>query len=170
MAVKSAVVIGMAELEVLKGDGVFSCIGLGSCIGLFMLDPVSNVAGMVHVMLPEAFADKPVDRPGKFANTGVPELLSQMEKAGASKNRIIAAMAGGACVFKFATDDTRSRFDIGARNTVAVTAALKKLGIPLKAQDTGGNLGRSVTAVLESGHVRVRTITESERLLINLRG
>lgn len=170
MAVATTAVIGMAETEVIRGNGAFTCLGLGSCIGLFMLDPVSNVGGMAHIMLPEAFADRPVDRPGKFADTGVPALVDEMIKAGASKTRLVAAIAGGAQVFQFSNGNLGGRLDIGSRNTTAVMEMLQKLGVPLRASDVGGSLGRTVTATIESGVVKVRTVTQSERLLVNLRG
>ena len=94
--VAQSVMVGMAEIQVLKGTGTFSCLGLGSCIGLCLLDPSNNVGGMAHVMLPEAFPDRPVEKRGKFADTAVPELLEQMLKAGAKKEKILAAIAGGA--------------------------------------------------------------------------
>ncbi len=169
MAVLASTVVGMAEIEIIKGQGILSCLGLGSCIGLCALDAQAGVAGMAHIMLPEAFADKPVDRPGKFANTGVPALIQLLEEAGASKNRLVFAMAGGARVFKFSAG-THSRMDIGARNNIAVLESLKKLNFRLRGTETGGNLGRTLTFNVETGLIRVRTISQAERDLCNLRG
>jgi len=165
----TSVMVGMAEIQVLKGAGTFSCLGLGSCIGLCVLDPISNVAGCVHIMLPESFADKTVDRPGKFANTGIPELIAMMERMGAQRSRLVLAMAGGAQVFRYGGGETNSRLDIGARNSVAVEEALKKLGLKVIAKDVGGNMGRTVTFVADTGAISVRTATSGERPLCNLR-
>ena len=166
--VGSAVLVGMAEIQLIKHSGQLTCLGLGSCIGLCGFDPLTRVAGMVHVMLPEAFQGKEVDKPGKFADTGIPELLAQMERSGADKNRMLFAMAGGAQVFKFSAN-TESKLDIGARNTAAVEAALKERGLRIVAQDTGGNSGRTVIFTLESGDFTVRTVTSGEKTLCNLR-
>jgi len=166
-ASNSQVLVGMAEIHVLKGQGVFSCLGLGSCIGLAGYDPVNKVGGMVHVMLPEVFPDRPNDKPGKFADSGVPLLLSMLEKAGAVKSRMKWAMGGGAQVFKFG-DATVNRLDIGNRNTIAVLAQVQKLGLKVIAQDTGGNNGRTITFDVETGLVRVRTVTQGERELCRL--
>jgi len=168
-AVSGAVLVGMADIQVLRGGGQLTCLGLGSCIGLCGFDPVSKVAGMVHVMLPEAFAGKLVEKPGKFADTGIPALLEAMKKAGAETSRIIFAMAGGAQVFKFGAN-AESRLDIGARNAVAVTNALKQLGMKVVASDTGGNNGRTVNFTVETGAFTVRTVTAGEKTLCNLKG
>lgn len=165
----TAVMVGMAEIHVLKGPGTFSCLGLGSCIGLCALDPVSNVAGCAHIMLPAAFADKKVERPGKFADTGVPEMIAMMERLGAQRNRLMLTMAGGAQVFRYGGDAHQSKLDIGARNAVAVDEALKQLGLTVRIKDVGGNQGRTVLFVAETGLVTVRTATTPERPLANLR-
>lgn len=169
MAVAAPVLVGMADIHVLKGTGQFSCLGLGSCVGLCMLDPVANVGGMIHVMLPEAFANKPVDKPGKFADTGVPELLRMMERAGAVRSRLQVALAGGAQVFCFG-DGGERRLDIGTRNGAAVQAQLQSLGLRPKGQDLGGNLGRTVTMTMDTGQVRVKTVSQGEKVLCSLRG
>ena len=49
MPVATTLVVGMADIQVVKGGGVLSCLGLGSCIGLCALDPHAQVAGMVHI-------------------------------------------------------------------------------------------------------------------------
>jgi chemotaxis protein CheD len=168
MAVASPVLVGMADIQILKATGSFSCLGLGSCIGLCLFDPTSQIGGMAHVMLPEAFPDRPGDKLGKFADTAVPELLAQLEKAGANPMRLVCAIAGGAQVFKFGAEGT-NRLEIGRRNTEAVLAHLKKRGITPKAQDVGGSLGRTMTMTMETGIVAVRTVTQGEKTLCNLR-
>jgi chemotaxis protein CheD len=165
----SAVLVGMAEIQIVRGSGQLTCLGLGSCIGLCGFDPVSRVAGMVHVMLPEAFSGKGEQKPGKFADTGVPALLSAMSRAGADTHRSIFAMAGGAQVFKFSAN-TEPKLDIGARNAQAVHALVRQLRLKLVAEDTGGNSGRTVIFTVESGDFTVRTVTNGEKTLCNLRG
>ena len=167
-ALESAVLVGMAEIQVIRGRGQLTCLGLGSCIGLCGFDP-SGIAGMVHIMLPEEFNSKGVERPGKFADTGIPALLNQLENAGASRDRLDFAMAGGAQVFKFGAASA-TRMDIGGRNIQATHRAIQNLGLKLVAEDTGGNSGRTVIFDIESGIYAVRTVTGGDRALCNLRG
>lgn len=165
--VTTSIVVGMAEIHVVKGNGTLCCLGLGSCIGLAVLDPIAQVGGMVHVMLPEPFAGKPIDQPGKFAKTGVIALLEEMQKLGANKSRLICAMAGGAQVFNFGNN--AGKLDIGSRNIAEVENQLRSLNHKVRASDVGGNLGRTVTFVVETGEVRVKTVSQGERPLCNLR-
>ncbi|MBL8068603.1 MAG: chemotaxis protein CheD [Armatimonadetes bacterium] len=168
MAVGSQHLVGMAEIKVASGPAKFTCLGLGSCIGLVALDEQADVCGMIHIMLPEAFKDKPVDKPGKFADTGIPELLRQLESLGAQRNRLVISYAGGAQVFKFGSD-SNSRMDVGLRNAEAVAVILKSLGLRPLASDVGGSSGRTVTVLSEDGLVNVRTVNGGEKSLCCLR-
>lgn len=167
--VGTQLLVGMAEIQVAKEGPLFVCLGLGSCIGLAAYDPVAKVAGMVHVMLPVAFADKPIEKPGKFADTGVPAMLEQMARLGASTSRIVVAMAGGAQVFNFGSGSS-GRLDIGKRNADAVEEQIRNLGLRCLGRDVGGNQGRTMTFDSGSGLIKVRTVTSMERALCNLRG
>lgn len=111
--------------------------GLGSCIALALVDRVTGVAGLAHIVLPEA-----QDKPGgnaRFADRAVPELIDQMCSAGASERRLEAAIAGGAKMFDLSGD-----LDIGGRNEVAVRTELTRRGVELRGSATGGNRGRTM--------------------------
>lgn len=162
-------VVGMAEIQVAKGPATLTCIGLGSCIGFLVVDPSSGVCGMVHVMLPESFRDRPVDKPGKFADTGIPELLKAVEKLGASRSRLICAYSGGAQVFKFGGSG-ESRLDVGARNGTAVAEIVRSLGLRILAHDVGGSSGRTMVYDSSTGEVVVKTLSKGTKVLCSLRG
>jgi len=134
----------MGELAVSSraGDELVA-IGLGSCIGLAMIDRDAGVAGLAHVVLPESQG-----KPGpaaKFADLVVPELLGKMTSAGAVKRRIEAVMIGGARMFSVGAS-----MDIGARNAEAVRAALKQAGIRINTEEVGGNRGRTARIIVGS--------------------
>jgi chemotaxis protein CheD len=57
------------------------------------------------------------------------------------------------------------RFNIGERNVVAVKAALAALRIPILAQDTGLNYGRTVFFNPENGEVKVKSATKGDRIM-----
>lgn len=161
--------VGMAELVVVKGDAIFNCLGLGSCIGLLATDIDAGVSGMVHIMLPEAFANKPVDKIGKFADTGIPELIRQIEAKGGNKARLKLAYAGGAHVFKF-SNGSDNKIEVGNRNIEAVEKQLKLLGLKPVATDVGGSQGRTVTYDSSTGIYKVKTISQGEKVLCTLKG
>jgi chemotaxis protein CheD len=163
--VAAPVLVGMAELQAITGAALLTCLGLGSCVSVCALDPVANVSGMAHIMLPTSFADQEVDRPAKFADTGIRELVSSMEKLGAIRQRLVVAVAGGANV-----KTSEELLNIGKRNADAVIEQLQALGVRCVACDLGGHLGRTVTMSSDSGKVVVRTTSKGEDVLCTLRG
>ena len=124
-------------------------LGLGSCIGLALVDRSARVAGLAHIVLPESHEN--ATEVGKFADTAVPELVARMCRAGATGRRLEAAMVGGARMFEMS-----SGLDIGARNEQAVRAALSKARISVRAAETGGSQGRTIRVAVGDGVVTVR--------------
>lgn len=162
----SNLTVGMGEIQVVRGAGnVLVALGLGSCIGVCLYDPLARVAGMVHVVLPKSQGDKAGESPGKFADTAIPAMVQRMVEMGASAARLRAAIAGGAQLFQFGVS---SSLDVGARNGEAVISKLREMGIPLQARDLGGNVGRTLRLVSDNGLVAVRTIGGTERELVIL--
>jgi chemotaxis protein CheD len=141
--------VRMGEIEVSKRTGEeLVARGLGSCIGLALIDRSSGVAGMAHIVLPES--NGPGSEPGKFADLAVPALLAQMQKAGAVTRRLDAVMAGGARMFEL------GEMDIGARNADAVKAGLARVGLRIHAAETGGNRGRTLRLTVGNFEVTVK--------------
>ncbi|HLI59693.1 MAG TPA: chemotaxis protein CheD [Solirubrobacteraceae bacterium] len=130
-------------------DEELVALGLGSCIGVAMTDAQAQVAGLVHVMLPDSGGARgPV---GKFADTAVPELLTRVLGLGAARSRLRVAIAGGAAMF-----GSGGQLDIGARNAAAVRDALTAAGLRCHAEETGGTEGRTLRIQVGSGATTVR--------------
>jgi chemotaxis protein CheD len=134
-------------------------LGLGSCIGLAIVDRSAGVAGLAHIVLPEA-GDR-VGQIGKFADTAVPELIAQMRRAGAAPRRFEAAMAGGAQMFEMS-----GALDIGARNEQAVRAALSQARVSVRAAECGGSEGRTIKVAVGRGLVTVRAARQTPVTLL----
>jgi len=130
--------VSMGELAIVSASGEeLVARGLGSCIGLALVDRVAGVAGLAHIVLPEAQDKK--GAAARFADRAVPELIDQMCRAGASERRLEAAIAGGAKMFELSGD-----LDIGGRNEAAVRSELGRRGLEVRAAATGGNRGRTM--------------------------
>ncbi len=67
----------MAEYGVVESPDQLITIGLGSCVGITLYDKYNKVGGMVHIMLPE---NRKGLKPAKYADTGIPLLIEEMEK------------------------------------------------------------------------------------------
>ncbi len=91
-----------------------------------------------------------------FADTAVVKLVNDMVANGASKRRLVSKIAGGAQMFSFSSKNDMMK--IGQRNAIAVKEMLKELGIPLKAEDTGGNYGRSIEFDSVDGSLRIKLL------------
>ncbi|CAM2893265.1 chemotaxis protein CheD [Paenibacillus sediminis] len=149
--------VGMADLNVVQNSGIIRTTGLGSCVGVTLYDPALKIGGMAHVMLPSSdIAREGTLNIAKYADTAIPALLEQLQKLGANKERIVAKMAGGSQMFTFAGSGDSMR--IGPRNVESCKQKLEQLGIPVLAEDTGGNYGRTIEMDCNTGILFVRSV------------
>ena len=154
-----SIVIGISDMNVIKGDGSIITYALGSCVGVAMYDSVRKIAGLAHILMPSSQDIRdPNINVMKYADTAVPELLRRMERAGASSFNIVAKLAGGAQMFNIS--GASSQFNIGERNVAMAREMLQKLRIRIAAQDTGENYGRTVELFAATGIYRIKAIAK----------
>src|SRR3712207_9225933 len=96
---KDEVRIGIGDLNTAMPPQKLITVGLGSCIGIALYDPIKKIGGLAHIMLPDSTQFSNVSNPMKFADLAIPMLLEKMEKQGAVKRHIKAKIAGGASMF-----------------------------------------------------------------------
>ena len=152
--VAEKLVVKMADHAIGDENTVLATLGLGSCIGIALYDKFSKVGGLVHIMLPENPGGKKIV---KYADTGIPFLITEMEAAGARKRRLGAKIVGGAGMFKSESGD--SVMKIGERNIEAVREVLKDEGIKVTGSDVGKDHGRSMYFYLDDGRVEVKSFS-----------
>lgn len=148
--------IGMAELNVCLPPDAITTLGLGSCVGIVLYDPVKKISGMVHVMLPDSTKIKNNENIAKFADTGIEELMHKVLAMGAIRKNLVAKIAGGAQMFAFKSENDMLR--VGDRNVEATKNKLKELHIPIIAEDTGKNSGRTIEFYPETGELLVKSV------------
>jgi len=153
--------VGMADLNVCESPDSIITLGLGSCVGAVLYDPVLKKCGMVHVMLPDSTTIANNQNIAKFADTGVEECLRRVLAMGAKRERLVAKIAGGAQMFSMNTNNPMLR--VGDRNVAAVRKKLDELNIPVIAADTGENYGRTVIFYPETGEYLIRAIGREPR-------
>jgi chemotaxis protein CheD len=137
------IAVRMGELAVSSTPGeVLISLGLGSCIGLALVDQRRGIAGLAHIMLPEAIAGGGAI--GKFADLAVPALVEQTVALGTSRPMLKAVLVGGAQMFALGGSGA---LDIGVRNEEAVREALAAQRIPVLATAVGGSKGRTIRVV-----------------------
>lgn len=134
---------------------------MGSCVAVILLHAKSRTVGMVHVALPESkiSAEKAKEKPGYFADTGIPALLKAMALKGCPANGkgMIVKLAGGAQIM-----DPNNTFNIGKRNILAVKKILWAYGMGPLAEDMGGHISRTVTVSADNGAVVISSAGKGE--------
>lgn len=153
----------MADLKVCKSPNGITTLGLGSCVGIALRDPNTKIGGLAHIMLPDSKAIRNNTNIPKFADTGIEELVKQVVAAGAGRGKLVAKIAGGAQMFAFQNKSDLVR--VGERNVEAVKKKLQELKIPILAEDTGKNYGRTVIFYPETGDFIIRSVGREETVI-----
>jgi Chemotaxis protein; stimulates methylation of MCP proteins len=153
--------VGIAEYQASHSPSKIITIGLGSCVGITLYDPSEKIGGLAHIMLPDSRQFSTVSNPGKFPDLAIPLLLERMMAMGAKRNGIYAKIGGGASMFNF--NDKSLIMDIGNRNVLSVKETLRKLSIPLRGEETGGNQGRTMVLDIGAGKTYIKTVSKGIR-------
>jgi len=152
--------VGMADLKVCVSPDSVTTLGLGSCVGIALRDPVTKIGGLAHIMLPDSTMIRNNSNIPKFADTGIEELVRQVTLKGANRSRLVAKIAGGAQMFGFGSASETVR--VGERNVEATKKKLAQMRIPILAEDTGKNFGRTVIFYPETGDFVIRAVGKQE--------
>jgi len=155
--------VGMADLKTAKAPDILTTLGLGSCIGIALWDSTTKIGGLAHIMLPDSTKIRNNSNIAKFADTGIVELVRQMEALGVPKRRLVAKIAGGAKMFE--VSGTTSVGNIGEKNAIASKKVLEELGIPILAEDTGLNYGRTVELDCSNGDYIIKAVGKSVKTI-----
>ena len=155
--------VGMADLNVCKSPEGITTLGLGSCVGICIRDPVAKVGGLAHAMLPDSRQIENNSNRAKFADTGIEDLVKKILAMGGRKGRLEAKIAGGAQMFAFQNKTDLVR--VGDRNVEASRKKLAELQIPVLAADTGETYGRTVIFYPETGDYVIRAVGKPEKVI-----
>lgn len=159
----NSVAVGLGEIKTSRQmNEVLVAYGLGSCVGVAVYDPQARVAGLLHAVLPERLNGSEPASP-KYVDSGLLGLLTQMEKEGADRRRLIVWLTGGANMLT--APGFKQTLNIGERNVAAALAGLATLNMKIRAQDVGGHVGRTVRLYVATGRFTLRALGSQEREL-----
>ena len=155
-------VVGISDYKLARNPNVIVTYALGSCIGICLYDKQMKIGGLSHIMLPESsmFTKSDINRM-KFADTAIVDLVQDLVRLGADRRRLTAKIAGGAQMFEVQQGSLVGT--IGDRNISSVKSTLQSLKIPILAEDTGLNYGRTVYFDLDTGIMKVQSLSRSIR-------
>ena len=155
--------VRVAQAAVGGADDTLITLGLGSCVAIMLHDEGARVGGLAHVLLPEPALSRDQGNASKFATTAVPALVQEMARMGARPGRLKARIVGGAAMFQGLM--VPGSLNMGARNVIAAREALQRAGIPLVAEEVGGDYGRSVRFYVGAGRTTVSSVGRTDVVL-----
>jgi len=147
-------VVGIGEFQVSDDpEEILVTYSLGSCVGVVVYEPFRRVGGMLHFMLPdsEINLERAREKPGVFADTGIPLLLQSCKALGADLKKLQVKLVGGAELL-----GSSDFFLIGKRNVTSARKILWQNGLFIKAQEVGGHVNRTVSLEIATGKVLVK--------------
>lgn len=153
--------VGMADLNICKSPDGITTLGLGSCVGVAIRDPVTKIGGLLHAMLPDSTVIRNNTAIAKFVDSGIEELVKKMVKAGANRNKLEAKLAGGSQMFAFQRNSDLVK--VGERNAEAARKKLKEMRIRLLSEDTGSTYGRTVIFYPETGEYVIKAVGKDQK-------
>jgi chemotaxis protein CheD len=158
-----ATYVRVAQHAVGGPDDTLVTLGLGSCVAILLHDEAARVGGLAHVLLPEPALSRDQANASKFASTAVPALVEEMARMGARPSRLRARLVGGAAMFQGLM--VPGSLNMGARNVIASREALQRAGIPVVAEQVGGDFGRSVRFQVGAGKTVVSSVGKTDVVL-----
>lgn len=119
---------------------------LGSCVAICLWDKRRGSGGMNHYLLPASREGQPTSL--RYGDEATRVLLEELRKIGCRPPNLRARIFGGAAIF---TKRDNYPSSLGAHNVAAALAFMKRAGIPVIAQATGGPQGRRVIFNTDDG-------------------
>ena len=150
----------MGESHLVGPTELLRTVGLGSCLAVVIFAPGQKLAALAHCMLPTR-SDGDGDR-ARYVDSAVPYLLATLRAAGAMEP-FTATLVGGATMFPGLTGGVVR--DIAGGNVATARAVLSDSAVPIRSEDVGGHVGRSVVVDPATQRVMVHTIREGDRCL-----
>ncbi len=154
-------VVPIGDMKIGQKPNLLVTDALGSCLCLTVYDPVAQVGGLLHAMLPlsKINSEKAAINPFMFVDTGIRELFQALSETGTHKDRWVVKAVG--CGNPMGAKEV---FKIGERNYRVLLEMLSREGIRLAAEDIGGTVSRKVDLDLASGQTIVRSNSKTRVL------
>lgn len=144
--------VSMAKMEMTRSPNKLTALGIGSCIVITLYDPVLKAGALAHPMLPDSTKSEPSENPIKYADLAIDVMIKKLGSIGSRRKDLEAKIVGGADMFP----NIGEGVETGEANVLAVKEKLKREGIRLTGEATGGSTGRSVEFDLTTGIVTIK--------------
>jgi len=126
---------------------------LGSCVAICLWDNCQRAGGMNHFLLPVSREGQPASQ--RFADVATSVLLKKLSLLGCRPANLQAKIFGGSAMFQ---NRNRLAVSLGTQNVAAALHLMKRAGVPVAVQETGGTRGRKIIFNTDDGVVWCRPI------------
>jgi chemotaxis protein CheD len=137
---------------------------LGSCVAACLYDPVNRVIGMNHFLLSNRryARNMPVvlSEAGRYGIHAMELLINDMLDLGAKRANLRAKVFGGGSIY-LTTAPKDNFFCVGEVNIRFIREFLKNDGIPIVAEDLGGDRARVIHFSYDDYSVHVKKIEKT---------
>lgn len=127
---------------------------LGSCVSVCLYDPVVQIGGMNHILLPGKADLDHFDRSARYGINAMEILINRLLKEGAQRRNLRAKVFGGAHILR-SVEEFHSP---GSRNLQFVFRFLEIEQFPVVNMDIGGHNARKVFFRTDNGDVRLKKV------------
>ncbi len=156
---KDITYVNTGEVRSGGSDLILSSGAIGSCVVITAFDPLNNVGGMAHVMLPGTATSKYQLNACRNASNAIDELLNQLCLLNVEENNIEFCMIGGANVLK------RKNDNIGEKNIESIDELLNNKGLKVCSREVGGFERRTTLFDIEKGCIYF-TVGDSKQKIL----
>jgi chemotaxis protein CheD len=137
---------------------------LGSCVAACLYDPIKGVIGMNHFMLSNRRYARNIptvlSEAGRYGIHAMELLINEMLKLGAKRSNLHAKAFGGGSIY-LSAELKDNFFCVGDINNRFIREFLKNDGIPLVAEDLGGENARIIHFLYDDFSVHVKKISKT---------
>ena len=155
--------IGHRVLNVRQGDFMVAAepdavlqTVLGSCVAVCLFDPVAQIGGMNHFLLPDESGQSgnTLDEASRYGSNAMELLINGILGQGGDRNQLRAKLFGGGNVI-------RSSTFIGDKNANFAENYLSAERIPIDASDLRGARARKVMFAPSTGKAWVKLLVDT---------
>ncbi len=158
---KAIKIINAGEFYVSSSDEFIETL-LGSCVAVCLYDPINQISGMNHFMLPGRISKVDIfqERSAQYGVIAIEKLLNEMIKKGAERKNLIAKVFGGGSVIEFKNE--KAVHAVPLDNIRLAKVILEMEDIPISKIDVGDSFTRKILMDVKTGAVYVRKTTSKE--------
>lgn len=127
---------------------------LGSCVAVCLFDPVRQIGGMNHILLPGKADMKCFDAPARYGINAMELLINKIMKLGGNRKLLRAKAFGGAHLLPAISEEK----GVGRKISAFVLEFLRNESIRLVNHDLGGHESRRIYFHTSTGDVFLKRI------------